>query len=188
MHLLPRLVVQLVCVVATTAAITAAASTALAADRPQCEIPGAREVPAASLYITDSTAFDSYQFVYIEKISYRDPARALNRHQQRSLNSLIRDSIAKEWRERLGWRSVTSPGDGVVSLSIDVENPAASSDQLRLNTRLRDSVTGTHLLSQCDTSLALNSQQLASASHTDQLQQQVSHWGAGRGSHIMTIY
>lgn len=166
----------------------ASLSTALAANPPRCEIPGAREVPAASLYITDSTAFDSYQFVYIEKISYRDHARTLDRHQQRSLNSLIRGSIEKEWRERLGWRSVSSPGDGVVSLSIDVENPAASDDQLRLHTQLRDSLTGTHLLSQCDTQLTLGSQQLASATYSDRLQQQVSHWGAGLGSHIMTIY
>ncbi len=184
MRRLSHLAIQLAAVLAVASATAATAP----ADRPQCEIPGAREVPAASLYITDSTAFDSYQFVYIEKISYRDPSRTLNRHHQRSLNSLIRDSIEKEWRERLGWRSVSSPGDGVVSLSIDVENPAASNDQLRLNTRLRDSLTGTHLLSQCDTSLDLNSQQLASASHTDQLQQQVNHWGAGLGSHIMTIY
>lgn len=186
MHLAPRLASLFAGVIAATS--IAAATTATAAPTPQCKIPGAREIAAASLYITDSTAFDSYQFVYIEKISYRDPTRTLNRHQQRSLNSLIRDSIEKEWRERLGWRSVTSPGDGVVSLSIDVENPAADNDQLRLNTRLRDSVTGTHLLSQCDTRLALDSQQLASAHHTDQLQRQVSHWGAGLGSHIMTIY
>ncbi|WP_372763977.1 hypothetical protein [Litorivivens sp.] len=164
---------------------------AVMAATPHCAFPGAREIPAASLYITDSTAFDSYRFVWIEDISFNNP-ESLSHQEQGTLRKLIRSAIEQEWLERLGWRSANAPGDAVASLSINVEDLTTDTGQLHLHTRLRDSVSGEQLMAQCDAELALDSEHYRHTTATslawNGLRQQVSHWGAGLGSHLMTVY
>lgn len=164
-----------------------------------CAFNGAREVPSASLYITDSAAFDSYHFVLVDSIHFEDEAEQLSAQDRHDLRRLIRNSIEQEWKERLGWRRVEAAGEQVARLSIAVEKRPQPGSPLKLHARLRDSLSGEQLMAQCNSELALDADPAAIRSNgaaeksvptlaRNDVQKQVSHWGAGLGSHIMTIY
>ncbi|MBB3045974.1 hypothetical protein FHR99_000210 [Litorivivens lipolytica] len=156
----------------------------------ECSFHGAREVSAASLHIADSASFDNYHYVWVDQIRFHDKTRSLKSSDQRHLRKLIKHSIEQQWQERLGWRSAATPGQAVASLSVDVEAPDGELEEVRVHARLRDSLTGRELMTQCGRELPL---MLTDHAEHPQLawnavQQQVSHWGAGLGTHIMTVY
>ena len=154
----------------------------------QCGFQGAREISGASLHITESSTFDSYHYVWIDEIRFQGSAQALKASDRKHLRRLIKNSIEQEWQERLGWRSAATPGEAVASLSVSLEAPAIDQGSVRVHANLRDSLTGQQLMTQCGRELYLPSHASRPQLAWQDVQQQVSHWGAGLGTHIMAVY
>ncbi len=156
----------------------------------QCGFHGAREVSGASLHIAESSSFDSYRYIWIDEIHLQGSTGILKDSDRNHLRRLIKDSIEQQWQERLGWRSAATAGEAVASLSVALDTVSTEDGAVHVHANLRDSLTGQQLLTQCGRELHL---EIPTEEKTQKLawqavQQEVSHWGAGLGTHIMAVY